>query len=118
MTTIPWLKVLGKFRIVPSPEDDASIGAIRTITDIKAIQIRAPSTEIVPGYRITVVPTFPNMANIDVSYNNRTDYAGAAINGKYYELIGVSGGGTRRGRKMKRRTIRAVRTMRKMKKMN
>lgn len=113
MTTIPWLKVLGKFRILPRAEDDASIGAVRQITDITEIQIKTPSRQIVPGYRITVVPAFPNMANIDVSYNY--DSVFTVINGKTYELSGVSGGGTRRGRKMKRRTMRKMRTVKKMK---
>lgn len=113
---IPWLTVSGKFRIVPRADDVPSIGMVRQIISIETKHLSTPSGSLVPGYRITTAPAFPNVANIDVSYGNGAVFT--VINGKTYELLGVSGGGSRRGRKMKRRTIRAVRTMRKMKKMN
>lgn len=114
MATIPWLKMLGKFRI----DTADAIGAVRQITDMIPIDISTPSGRVVPGYRITVIPAFSHGANIDVSYNNRSGSVFTVINGSTYELLGVSGGGSRRGRKMKRRTMRKMRTVRKMKKMN
>lgn len=114
MSAIPWLKVLGKFRL----DTADAIGGVRSITNMVPIDISTRLMGVVPGYRITVSPAFPSPsgANIDILYNNSNGGVFSTINGHTYELLGVSGGGSRKGRKMKRRTMKKVRTVRTVKK--
>lgn len=115
MATISWLREGGIFNVY---YDRQKLPGTYTINSMVGKTLGRLSNK---GYTLGISPPLEQQSSIDVSYNNINGAVFTVINGITYELSDVTGGGTRRGRKMKRRTMKTVRTMRtvrKMKKMN